>query len=226
MTGHYELIVFDWDGTLMDSADRIVTCVHAVITELGLEPRSRQQISNIIGLSLEESIETLYPGCDAAFVARMISGYRALYFSQTPPPSQLFDGAGEMVRALYEAGYLLGVATGKGRRGLDENLDQSGLRTLFHATRCADEAPSKPHPGMLEQLMEVLGTTPERTLMIGDTVYDLDMARNAGADSVAVSYGVHDRTRLQLSGPLTCIDHPSDLLAWLHQPATDRAVVT
>lgn len=220
MNGRYDLIVFDWDGTLMDSVDRIVACVRAAITELGLAPRSRQQISNIIGLGLHEAITTLYAGSDEAFVARMTASYRRQFLAENPTPSRLFDGAGETVRTLHDAGYLLGVATGKGRRGLDENLVQSGLGSLFHATRCADDAPSKPHPGMLEQLMEVLGATPERTLMVGDTIYDLEMARNAGADSVAVSYGVHDRSRLERVGPLACLDRPGDLLAWLRAPVT------
>lgn len=224
MNGRYELIVFDWDGTVMDSADRIVTGVQAAVAELGLPPRSPEAIRNIIGLALREAIATLYPEFDTATVDRVVHGYRRHYLASasTPAPAPLFDGAGETLRALHDAGYLLGVATGKGRRGLEQNLAESGLGDLFHATRCADDAPSKPHPGMLEQLMEVLGATPDRTLMVGDTVYDLEMARNAGADAVAVSYGVHGRERLEAAGPLAHLDRLPDLLAWLddgrHQP--------
>ncbi len=215
MARDYRLVVFDWDGTVMDSAARIVACIEGTIADLGLEPRTKDQIRHIIGLSMGEAIETLYPGHDAPFRQRMIEGYRHHFLVADPTPSAPFDGAGETIAALHDAGYLLGVATGKSRRGLDEVLAKTGLGDYFHATRCADEAPSKPHPGMLEQLLDVLGTEPAATLMVGDTLFDLEMARNAGADAVAVTYGAHPRERLETAAPLAYLDDIRELLPWL-----------
>jgi phosphoglycolate phosphatase len=211
----YRLVVFDWDGTVMDSAARIVASIQGTIADLALEPRTDAQIRHIIGLSLAESIEHLYPGHDTVFQQRLIESYRHHYLVSNPVPSAPFAGAGETLAALHAAGYLLGVATGKGRRGLDEVLAATGFGDYFHATRCADEAPSKPHPGMLEQLLDVLGAAPEETLMVGDTLFDLEMARNAGADAVAVTYGAHPREHLQAAAPLVFLDDIRELLPWL-----------
>ncbi|MDX1592658.1 MAG: HAD-IA family hydrolase [Gammaproteobacteria bacterium] len=221
MTRDYELLVFDWDGTVMDSAARIVTCIESTIADLGLEPRSREQIRHIIGLSMNRAIETLYPGCDAAFHDRMIEGYRHHYLVADPTPSLPFAGSAETLARLHRSGYLMGVATGKSRRGLDQVLVDTGFGDYFHATRCADEAPSKPHPGMLEQLFDELGVTPGRALVIGDTLFDLEMARNAGADAVAVTYGAHPRERLEEAAPLAYLDDIRDLPPWLGHPAEE-----
>jgi phosphoglycolate phosphatase len=215
MTHDYRLLVFDWDGTVMDSAERIVSCIEGTIADLGLEPRTRQQLRHIIGLSLTEAIDTLYPGRDAAFHRRLIDGYRHHFLVANPTPSAPFEGAGETLATLHAAGYLLGVATGKSRRGLDEVLATTGFGDYFHATRCADEAPSKPHPAMLEQLLDELGAAPDETLMVGDTEFDMEMARNAGADAVAVTYGAHPRERLEATAPLACLDDIRELLPWL-----------
>ena len=215
MQRDYRLVVFDWDGTVMDSAARIVACIEGTIADLGLEPRSREAIRHIIGLSLTEAIDHLYPGRDAAFHQRLIEGYRHHFLVANPTPSAPFDGAGETIAALHAAGYLLGVATGKSRRGLDRVLEETGLGVYFHATRCADEAPSKPHPAMLEQLLDELGTRPRETLVVGDTLFDLEMARNAGADAVAVTYGAHPRHRLLEAAPLAFLDDIRELLPWL-----------
>ncbi len=223
MTRDYRLVVFDWDGTVMDSAARIVACIQGTIADLALEPRTDDQIRHIIGLSLTESIDNLYPGRDIAFHQRLIEGYRHHYLVTNPTPSLPFAGAGETLASLHAAGYLLGVATGKSRRGLDEVLAATGYGDYFHATRCADEAPSKPHPGMLEQILDVLGAAPGETLMVGDTSFDLEMARNAGADAVAVTYGAHPRKRLEAAEPLACLDDIRDLLPWLGHKAEERA---
>ncbi len=215
MQRDYRLLVFDWDGTVMDSAARIVACIEGTIADLGLEPRTRDEIRHIIGLSMGEAIETLYPGRDATFHQRMIEGYRHYFLVADPTPSAPFPGAGETLAALYAAGYLLGVATGKSRRGLDQVLASTGFGDYFHATRCADEAPSKPHPGMLEQLLDELDTEPAMTLMVGDTLFDMEMAHNVGADAVAVTYGAHPRERLEAAAPLACLDDIRDLLPWL-----------
>jgi phosphoglycolate phosphatase len=211
----YNLLVFDWDGTLMDSAPHIVACVQGAIAELGLESRDPEAIRGIIGLSLDVAIETLYPGADPAFHARFIDGYRHHYLESNPTPSTPFPGSEGLLAALDEAGYLLAIATGKSRRGLVRALDTTGFRRYFHASRCADDAPSKPHPGMLEQLMEELGAAPGATLMIGDTDFDLEMARNAGVDAVGVTYGAHPRERLAAAAPLALFDALGELLPWL-----------
>lgn len=213
----YQLLVFDWDGTVMDSADRIVGCIQATLEDLGLPPRGRQEICNIIGLSLVEAMETLYPEHDRAFHQQLIAGYRRHWLGREPVTSPLFPGAAETLQRLNAEGYLLAVATGKSRRGLEASLDSSGCAALFHASRCADEAPSKPHPGMLEQLMDQLGVMPEATLMIGDTDFDLLMARNAGASAVAVTYGAHPRERLAAAAPRAFFDDLRELPPWLHR---------
>ncbi|HEX9802152.1 MAG TPA: HAD-IA family hydrolase [Gammaproteobacteria bacterium] len=215
MTQRFTLLVFDWDGTLMDSEARIVACIEAAIDDLGLEPREVASIRNIIGLGLTEAISTLYPGSDAALHRAMTERYRHHFLTANPTASELFAGAEETVRALSEAGYLLAVATGKGRRGLDMVLEETGLGRYFHATRCADETFSKPHPQMLEELMDELGAEPGETLMIGDTEYDMQMAVNARTHALAVSYGVHEKERLLRHNPLHCLDSITELDAWL-----------
>lgn len=217
MTQRLNLLVFDWDGTLMDSEARIVACIQAAIGDLGLEPREVASISNIIGLGLHEAISTLYPGSDNALHEAMTERYRYHFLTANPTRSELFAGAEETVRSLNEAGYMLAVATGKGRKGLDMVLEETGLGQYFLATRCADETFSKPHPQMLEELMDELGAEPAETLMIGDTEYDMQMATNARTHSLAVSYGVHEKARLLQHGPLHCLDDISELGGWLEQ---------
>ncbi len=217
MTQRLNLLVFDWDGTLMDSEARIVSCMQAAIEDLGLESRDVASISNIIGLGLHEAISSLYPGCDNTLVTSMTDRYRYHFLTANPTRSELFPGAEETVRGLGEAGYLLAVATGKGRRGLDRVLEETGLGNYFHATRCADETFSKPHPQMLEELMNELGAEPGETLMIGDTEYDMQMATNARTHSLAVSYGVHEKERLLRHRPLHCLDAIDELDGWLQQ---------
>ncbi len=215
MSHTFNLLVFDWDGTLMDSEASIVHCMQGAIEDLGCEPRSKEQIRNIIGLGLREAINTLYPGTDDAFLQAVVERYRHHFFGGGSEMAELFPGAEHTVRELSEAGYLLAVATGKGRRGLDMVLEKTGLGHYFHATRCADEAFSKPHPQMLEEVMDVLGAEPGETLMIGDSEYDMQMANNARTHALAVSYGVHDKARLMQHNPLHCLDDISELGGWL-----------
>lgn len=211
----FELLVFDWDGTLMDSEARIVACLQGAINDLGLPQREVSALRNIIGLGLAEAIETLYPGSTPTTHHHLVERYRHHFLVADPTPSALFEGAAETLRALADQGYLLAVATGKGRRGLDKVLQETGLAPLFHATRCADETCSKPHPQMLLELMDHLGAEPQATLMIGDTEYDMEMARNAATHALAVSYGVHHPERLLKHQPLGCLEQIGDLLAWL-----------
>lgn len=213
-----KLLVFDWDGTLMDSEAQIVTCMQAAIADLSLEPRSADQVKNIIGLGLHEAVTALYPQADDSLVVAMADRYRDHWlagYQQSP----LFPGVEETLRFLKGEGFQLAVATGKGRRGLDKVLSETGLTALFDATRCSDETRSKPHPLMLEQIMSELRIAPEQTLMIGDTEYDMEMACNAQAHPVAVSYGVHEWERLQRHAPLTCLDQITELSDWLAEIA-------
>lgn len=215
MSQPFNLLVFDWDGTLMDSEARIVACLRSAIADLELEPRDDESLKNIIGLGLAEAINTLYPGSDDKLHKLMVDRYRYHFLTANPTSSELFAGAEETLQLLTEAGYLLAVATGKGRQGLDKVLEETGLGGYFHATRCSDETFSKPHPLMLEQLMDELGAEPAETLMIGDTEYDMQMAGNARAHALAVSYGVHEKERLMKHNPLHCIDAIDELQTWL-----------
>ena len=169
MQADVRFIVFDWDGTLMDSEAQIVSCLHAAIADLRLDPMDDNTVKNVIGLGLREAVCTLYPGSDDAFVERYTEQYRVHWFAGGGE-STLFPGARETVSLLREEGYLLAVATGKSRRGLQRAFDESGLEPLFQATRCADETFSKPHPQMLLEVMDLLGVEPAETLMIGDEV--------------------------------------------------------
>ncbi len=211
---HFRLIIFDWDGTLMDSETQIVHAMHEAIGDMGLEKRTADQCRNIIGLGLKEAVDALYPGHDAVFQQKFVERYRHYWFS-IAHTSELFPGASETLRLLKESGFLLAVATGKGRAGLDQVLANTGLQDVFSATRCADETRSKPHPQMLSEILRELDTEPHQALMVGDTEYDLLMATNAGIKTVAVSYGVHERERLMQHQPLVCLDNISELVDWL-----------
>ena len=218
MSKQFDLIVFDWDGTLMDSAGVIAASIQAACRDLGLAEPSEQAARHIIGLGLNEAIAHLLPALPAADYPRMVERYRHHYLGKDQD-IPLFSGAERVVHDLHAAGFLLGVATGKSRRGLDRVLDHTGLRAYFHATRCADECFSKPHPEMLEQLMDQLGATRQRTLMIGDTSHDLQMAQNAGVPSLAVSYGAHLRADLLTHTPLACVDSILEMETWLRMNA-------
>jgi phosphoglycolate phosphatase len=218
MPKQFDLLVFDWDGTLMDSAATIVASIQAASRDIGVDEPSDEAARHIIGLGLNEAIAALFPDLAQADYTRLADRYRHHFMAQdTEIP--LFAGAGETIRELHEAGFLLAVATGKGRRGLDRVLDHTGLRPWFHATRCADESFSKPHPQMLLELMERLGATPDKTLMIGDTSHDLQMAANAGVPSLGVSYGAHPREGLLEFSPLACAETFDELRHWLSKNA-------
>jgi len=216
MTQNIRLIVFDWDGTLMDSEAKIVTCLRAAGNDAGLKPLDDMALRNVIGLGLKEAIETLYPDVGLENHRAFADRYRN-HFLSAGETSTLFSGAFEMLQNLHRQGFLLGVATGKGRRGLDRAMEEQGCRGLFHASRCADETFSKPHPQMLLEIMDELETAPGETLMIGDTEYDLSMAKSAGVASVGISHGVHERERLLLHQPLACVADIGELTAWLRR---------
>ncbi len=215
----YSLLVFDWDGTLMDSKAQIVNCMQSAIQALQEEPRSNEQISNIIGLGLEEAIISLYPLMDGKGVVKMAQTYREFYLYKDKTPSPLFPGVPEMLTELRQQGYDLAVATGKSRRGLDKGLQETRLHDVFPITRCADETRSKPHPQMLEEILVDHNVKPHQALMIGDSEYDLQMAQNAKVDALAVSYGVHDLIRLLKQDPVGFVDKAVQIPDWLDKHA-------
>ena len=187
----YQLVIFDWDGTVMDSTGRIIACMHQAGADLCLPVLEDDAVREIIGLGLPEALRTLYPGIDDDRLARMRERYAVHFVASEASPSRLYPGARETLAALRGAGLRLAVATGKSRKGLDRVWASSGLGDSFHASRCADETHSKPHPAMVTELLAELGVAPERALVVGDTSFDLQMARDAGVDRVAVSYGAH-----------------------------------
>jgi phosphoglycolate phosphatase len=209
------LLVFDWDGTLMDSVGSIVGCTQAVIAELGLGEADETTIRGTVGLGLRETVDTLVPGCDDALYDVVLECYRRHWVATFRDRPLLFPGVRGMLGDLAQGGYLLAVATGKSRRGLEHAFDQTGLRGDFHASRTADEALSKPHPQMLLDILDQLGVRPRAALMVGDSIYDLRMAANAGTHGVAVLSGAHGREELAAEAPRVLLEQIVELPAWL-----------
>lgn len=211
----FDLIVLDWDGTVMDSLGAIVACAQHSLRDAGLPELPDERIRTGIGLGLRDTVERLLPDLDDAVRSRWVESYRDHWVATYRHQPVLLEGALAAVEELDRRDVLLAVATGKSRRGLQRDLEELDMGRFFLATRTVDEAPSKPHPQMLLDLMDELGARAERTLMVGDTTYDLDMARNAGAAGVGVLTGGHDRETLAGSDPLACLDRLADLPAWL-----------
>jgi phosphoglycolate phosphatase len=209
------LLVFDWDGTLMDSVGSIVACTRAVIGELGLGDAPEATIRGTVGLGLRETVDSLVPGCDDELYDVILACYRRHWVETYRDLPLLFPGVRPMLGELARSGYLLAVATGKSRRGLEHALDQTGLRGQFHATRTADEAISKPHPQMLLDILAELGVRPAAAVMVGDSIFDLQMAASAGAHAVAVLSGAHGREELAAQRPRTVLDRVVELPEWL-----------
>ncbi|MBL1433607.1 MAG: HAD family hydrolase [Gammaproteobacteria bacterium] len=213
----YCLIVFDWDGTLMDSIERIVTSMQRAFVDVGLDCPATDDVSENIGLSLSTVINRLAPNTDDAKLEQISDRYRHHFVDASEIPMPMFPYATDMLKSLKQRGYLLGVATGKARRGLDRVFQDIDCHHLFDATRCADETESKPHPRMLDELMQELSVSAEQTLMVGDTEFDMVMAKNAGVDAVGVSYGVHERQRLLENQAVACLDSIEQLHHWFNQ---------
>jgi len=205
MGKHYDLIVFDWDGTVMDSTAVISGSIQAACRDLGLTVPDDETARHVIGLGLDQALQYAVPELTEAMRPELVARYRYHFLSQDEA-IPLFDGARETITELHEAGYWLGVATGKNSNGLNRALDSSGLKGYFHATRTADRTFSKPNPAMLLELMEELGTRAERTLMIGDTTHDLQMAQNAGVGAVAMGHGAHPPRQLLELNPLALVE--------------------
>ena len=210
----FDLIAFDWDGTLFDSTALIARCIQAACADVGAAVPSDRDAAFVIGMGLAEALRHAAPALPRERYGELANRYRHHYFAQQHE-ILMFDGALAMLAALKERRHSLAVATGKSRRGLDEALQSKQLKGLFDATRTADETSSKPHPQMLLELMAELGVGPERTLMIGDTTHDLQLAANAGAASVGVSYGAHDPAEFEAHAPLFVAHSVAELQAWL-----------
>jgi phosphoglycolate phosphatase len=210
----YQLLVFDWDGTLMDSEAKIVACLQAAAADMRQPVPEESRAKQVIGLGLHEAVRMLFPESDESTRKGLADAYRDHFLVRNKARSRLFPDVVETLDFLA-GDYLLAVATGKSRRGLERELDESGLRRYFQATRCADEAFSKPHPKMLEDILEELGQQAAETLVIGDTEFDMRMAVNAGSHGLGVSYGVHEPQRLIEHGALATLDTLADMPAWL-----------
>lgn len=214
MPQQFDLLVFDWDGTLMDSAAAISQSLRAACADMELPVPSEERARYIIGLGLQDALRYVLPELPPAAYPALLERYRH-HFLRRDRETTLFEGTVEALGALREAGFLLAVATGKSRRGLDRALETTGLQAMFHATRCADESFSKPHPGMLLWLLDELSVARERTLMIGDTSHDMEMAAAAQVPRLGVAYGAHPRENLVRHDPVACVDTFDELSQWL-----------
>jgi phosphoglycolate phosphatase len=206
-----DLLIFDWDGTLFDSIDWIVTCLQQAARQTGLREPSQREARSVIGLSLQAALDALYPGEDEATAHRLVTHYRQIYHTRPLSSLGLYEGVPELLLALREAGYQLAVATGKARSGLDAALDETGTRHLFDATRCADETASKPDPLMVEEILEELRVVKSRAVVIGDSLHDLRMADRAGVRAIGVSQGANDHEELMALSPVLCIANIQEL---------------
>lgn len=206
------MIIFDWDGTLCDSAGHIVRAMQEAASEAGLGVPEDEDVRNIIGLGLPQGIALLFPDVALSVRDDIASAYSRHYIAAEDSPPELFHGALETLDTMRSRGVGLAVATGKSRRGLDRILSLYGLEHYFETTRCADETRSKPHPQMIAEILHERGVPAHRALMVGDTEYDLEMATNAGIASAGVSFGVHSRKRLCAHSPVAIVDTLPELL--------------
>jgi phosphoglycolate phosphatase len=222
---HFPLLVFDWDGTLVDSIERIVTSLQFASKNTVDIDLSETQARDVIGLGLTEAITKLHPELDNSQDAEKLNhiadAYRQHYLYDSTVPAPLFDGVHEMLKDLRTDGYTLAISTGKSRAGLDRSINEHKVADYFATTRCAGENKSKPHPEMLYEIINELNFSASQTLMIGDSEHDLKMAINANMQSIGVTHGVHDAETLNRHKPLTCLTDITDLSAYLsHNHAT------
>jgi phosphoglycolate phosphatase len=218
MARRYDLIVFDWDGTVMDSTEVIAGSIQAACRDLGLAAPSDNAAKHVIGLGLQEALGRAVPDLKEDQRGDLVARYRH-HFLARGENIPLFDGAQQTIAELHAAGHWLAVATGKSRQGLQRAMQTSGMESYFHATRTADQTFSKPHPAMLLEIMDQLGVMAERVLMVGDTTHDLQMARNAGVDAIGVTHGAHPADQLRALEPLALLDDFVGLRAWFKEYA-------
>ncbi|MEM6792867.1 MAG: HAD-IA family hydrolase [Acidobacteriota bacterium] len=217
MAKSFDLIVFDWDGTLMDSLGTIVDCAQAALRDLELPPAEENAIRDLVGLRLDTIAARLLASEDAGpaeqrrWIERYSYHWRNTFYGDLRP----LPAAPEVLAGLEERRQMMAVATGKSRRGLDHDFETTGFGRYFASSRTVDESPAKPNPHMLFELMEELGTRAESTLMVGDTTHDIGTARNAGVEALGVLTGSHDRRRLLEHGAVACVESVGDLIPWL-----------
>ncbi|MAS25455.1 MAG: HAD family hydrolase [Oceanospirillaceae bacterium] len=211
----YRLVIFDWDGTLVDSTRRIVDSMQRAGRKVGLAPVPDEAIQDIIGLGLPEALKTVWPDITDEQLPLMRDTYASYFVSDSQVGMGFYEGAREMLGALLAQGYLLAVATGKSRKGLNRMLRDLEVGHLFEATRCADETRSKPDPMMLHELLSALSVAPGEAVMVGDTTYDLEMAQRTGIDSIGMGHGAHDEARLLACGPQTICHSINELKNWI-----------
>ena len=202
----YKLVIFDWDGTLMDSIARIVSSMQAAADHCQLTIPTAKCVKDIIGLSLPKALDILFPGASYSQTTALLEQYKFQYVEGDNTPAPLFEDALSLLKALNDNNRLLAVATGKGRQGLQRVFSATQTEHFFHASRCADEALSKPDPQMLLSLLAELNVTPEQAVMIGDTSHDMKMAQTAGIDRIGITLGVHDREILNHYQPIAIVD--------------------
>ncbi|MEQ8231092.1 MAG: HAD-IA family hydrolase [Gammaproteobacteria bacterium] len=217
-----ELVIFDFDGTLVDSEARIVGAMQAAFVAAALAPPAPAAVRAIIGLSLEHAVASLYRSDDAQLHGRLVTGYRTHYARLAGIPMPLFDHCKATLAELAGAGQLLAIATGKSRGGLASALAECGIGHYFDSTRTADDCPPKPDPTMLREILAELGIAPARAVMVGDTEYDLRMAQAAGMPAIGVSYGAHAPARLLDCQPHAIIDSLAALPAALQALGAER----
>ncbi len=211
----YKLVIFDWDGTLMNSVDRIVSSMQTGAKHCQLNVPSVQEVKNIIGLSLPTALECLFPKASEKQRQLMVEQYKYQYIKGDNTPTPLFEHALKLLTNLKKANKILAVATGKGRQGLQRVLTETKTLDFFEGTRCADEAKSKPDPDMIISLLEELDICPTQAVMIGDTSHDMKMAQSAGVDRIGVTLGAHNRSILNQFDPKAVVDSLSELEAIL-----------
>ena len=215
MARRFDLIVFDWDGTIVDSTAMIALCIQKAAADLDLTVPTLEQASHVIGLGLHDALARAVPELQAGRIEEFSARYRHHWFA-CEHEIVLFAGVREMLVELGERGLPLAVATGKSRRGLARAFDQTGLGALFESSRCADETHPKPHPAMLLELADELSVETARIVMIGDTTHDLEMAAAAGAAGIGVTYGAHPRDQLAAREPLALAANVPELRQWLY----------
>lgn len=212
MKDRFDLIIFDWDGTLADSVDWIVHCLKVAAERQSLDVPDDQAIKNIIGLSIQNALAELFPEIKGQDQEQFIACYSQLFFAREITEKDLFSGVNEMLLQLRSQGYKLAVATGKGRAGLDKAMNGVGLHEFFDVTRCANETASKPNPLMLDEIITEMQVSRERVVFIGDSNHDLQMAENAGISAIAVLCGANSKTQLSSYQSIACLQQTTELL--------------
>lgn len=208
------LYIFDWDGTLCDSLDKIVGCTLAAAKEINIPPPSEDAVRNIIGLSLKSAISQIFPDISSQQLTLLLESFSRHFVSDDFAKTEFYPGVKKTLDQLLNDGHHLAIATGKSRKGLDRIIKEMELEEFFHGSRCADETTSKPSPHMLEELLDEFSVGPSEAVMIGDTEYDMSMAQQLGMPRIAVSYGAHHIDRLRVYDPVLCVDQIDQLLAW------------